>query len=85
MNRNGALSARRIDMNGGNARTLHNVITVLVQQRNTVVTHGASFAGHLIDLAIMELRLTANDISEEELSGLCDRLEIESARRDSED
>jgi hypothetical protein len=48
-----------------------------------VVANGASFAGHLIDLAIMELRLTVNDISQEELSGLCDHLEVGLIRRDS--
>ena len=50
------------------ARSLRNVISVLLQQRNIVVSRGASFAGHLIDLAIMQLRLTLHDISEEELS-----------------
>jgi hypothetical protein len=50
------------------ARCLNNVISVLLQQRNIVVSRGASFAGHLIDLAIMQLRLTVHEISEEELS-----------------
>jgi hypothetical protein len=50
------------------ARSLRNVISVLLQQRNIVVSRGASFAGHLIDLAIMQLRLTVHEISEEELS-----------------
>ena len=50
------------------ARCLRNVISVLLQQRNIVVSRGASFAGHLIDLAIMQLRLTLHEISEEELS-----------------
>jgi hypothetical protein len=50
------------------ARRLRNVISVLLQQRNIVVSRGASFAGHLIDLAIMQLRLTVHEISEEELS-----------------
>jgi hypothetical protein len=81
MNRNGALSARRIEMNGFNARTLRDAIVALTEQRDAVVAQGASFAGHLIDLAIMELRLTVNDITKEELSGLCDRLEVESAKR----
>ena len=83
MNRNGALSARRIEMNGINVRTLRDAIAALMEQRNAVVAQGASFAAHLIDLAIMELRLTVNDISQEELSGLCDRLEVEAIRRDS--
>jgi hypothetical protein len=51
-------------------RRLRNVITVLVEQRNVVVSRGGLFAGHLIDLAIMQLRLTVHDISEEELSEL---------------
>ena len=50
------------------ARSLRNVISVLLQQRNIAVSRGASFAGHLIDLAIMQLRLTVHEISEEELS-----------------
>ena len=50
------------------ARCLRNVISVLLQQRKIVVSRGASFAGHLIDLAIMQLRLTVHEISEEELS-----------------
>jgi hypothetical protein len=82
MNRNGALSARRIEMNGFNARTLRDAIAALTEQRDAVVAQGASFAGHLIDLAIMELRLTVHDITEEELSGLCDRLEAPPGRRD---
>ena len=69
-------------MNGINGRTLRDAIAALTEQRNAVVTHGASFAGHLIDLAIMELRLTVHDITEEELSGLCDRLEAQPVRRD---
>lgn len=44
------------------ARRLRNVIAVLTEQRNIVD------AGHLIELAIMQLRLTLHDISEEELS-----------------
>ena len=50
------------------ARRLRNVIAVLTEQRNIVVSRGAYFAGHLIDLSIMQLRLTLHDISEEELS-----------------
>jgi hypothetical protein len=50
------------------ARRLRNVIAALMEQRSIVVSRGAFFAGHLIDLAIMQLRLTLHDISEEELS-----------------
>jgi hypothetical protein len=50
------------------ARRLRNVISVLIEQRNTVVSGGSCFAGHLIDLAILQLRLTLHEISEEELS-----------------
>jgi hypothetical protein len=50
------------------ARRLRNVIPVLIEQRNIADSTGASLAGHLIDLAIVQLRLTINNISEEELS-----------------
>jgi hypothetical protein len=49
-------------------RRLRNVIPVLIEQRNIADSTGASLAGHLIDLAIVQLRLTINNISEEELS-----------------
>jgi hypothetical protein len=58
------------------ARRLRNVIPVLMEQRNIVVSRGASFAGHLIDLAIMQLRLTLHDISEEELSEFSNVLSV---------
>ena len=58
------------------ARRLRNVITVLMEQRNIVALRGASFAGHLIDLAIMQLRLTLHDISEEELSEFSNVLSV---------
>jgi hypothetical protein len=50
------------------ARRLRNVIPVLTEQRDIVVSRGDSFAGHLIDLAIVQVRLTLHDISEEEFS-----------------
>ena len=50
------------------ARRLRNVIPVLIEQRNIADSTGATLAGHLIDLAIVQLRLTINNISEEELS-----------------
>jgi hypothetical protein len=50
------------------ARRLRNVIPVLTEQRNILVSGGVSFAGHLVDLAIMQLRLTLHDITEDELS-----------------
>jgi hypothetical protein len=75
MKRLSDLPARRIDMNRMSAEALRDVIAVLTEQRRIAIAQGASFAGHLIDLAIMELRLTVNDISEQELSVLCDRLE----------
>jgi hypothetical protein len=67
------------------ARCLRNVISVLLEQRNIVVSRGSSFAGHLIDLAIMQLRLTAHDISEEELSEFCHFLSVGRARREHSD
>jgi hypothetical protein len=54
------------------ARRLDHVIRVLGEQRNIVVSRGAGFAGHLIDLAIMQLRMTLHEISEEELSEFSD-------------
>jgi hypothetical protein len=65
-----------IDMDELSTRRLRNVIPVLTEQRNIVVSRGASFAGHLIDLAIMQLRMTLNDISEEELSEFSNVLSI---------
>jgi hypothetical protein len=61
------------------ARRLRNVIPVLTEQRNVVVSRGASFAGHLIDLAIMQLRLTLHEISEEELSEFSNVLAVVSS------
>jgi hypothetical protein len=58
------------------SRRLHNVIPVLTEQRNILVSRGASFAGHLIDLAIMQLRLTLHEISEEELSEFSNVLSV---------
>jgi hypothetical protein len=58
-------------------RRLRNVIAVLMEQRNIVVSRGASFAGHLIDLAIMQLRLTLHEVSEEELSEFSNVLSVE--------
>ena len=58
------------------ARRLNNVISVLLEQRNIVVSTGASFAVHLIDLAIMQLRLTLHEISEEELSEFSNVLSV---------
>ena len=69
-------------MNGTSAQALRDVIALLTEQRRIVIAQGASFAGHLIDLAIMELRLTINDISEEELSALCSHLEHDAVRSD---
>jgi hypothetical protein len=44
------------------------VIPVLVEQRNLLVAGGVGFAGHLVDLAIMQLQLSLHDISEDEMS-----------------
>jgi hypothetical protein len=64
---------------------LRNVIPVLKEQRNIVVSRGASFAGHLIDLAIMQLRLTLNEISEEELSEFSNVLSVGLVSREHTD
>ncbi len=74
------MKARQMDE--VSARSLRGVIAVLVEQRGIVIAAGASFAAHLIDLAIMQLRLTINDITEEELSGLADFVSVGLASRD---
>lgn len=48
-------------------RRLRNVVPVLTEQRNILGAMGMSFASHLVDLAIMQVRLTLNEISEDEL------------------
>jgi hypothetical protein len=58
------------------ARRLRNVIPVLVEQRNVLVAGGVCFAGHLIDLAIMQLRLSLHDISDDELSEFSNALSV---------
>ncbi|MBN8988332.1 MAG: hypothetical protein J0H42_08800 [Rhizobiales bacterium] len=58
------------------ARRLRNVVPVLVEQRNILVAGGVSFAGHLLDLAIMQLRLTLNEISDDELSEFSNALSV---------
>jgi hypothetical protein len=63
------------------ARCLSNVISVLLEQRKIVVSRGAKFAGYLIDLAIMQLRLTVHEISEEELSEFSKFLSADFAKR----
>src|SRR3981081_4436769 len=60
--------SRGIAMDELSARRLRNVIPVLVEQRNLLVASGVSFAGHLVDLAIMQLRMSLHEISEDELS-----------------
>jgi hypothetical protein len=69
-------------MDDVSAGSLRGVIAALMEQRGIVLASGASFAAHLIDLAIMQLRLTINDISEEELSGLTDFVSVGMASRD---
>jgi hypothetical protein len=61
------------------ARRLRNIIPQLMEQRHIAVSAGASFAGHLIDLAVMQIRLTLHDISEEELLEFCNALSVERA------
>jgi hypothetical protein len=67
---------RDIEMDEVNGRSLRSVIMVLMEQRGIVQASGSSFAAHLIDLAIMQLRLTIHDITEEELSGLTDFISV---------
>ena len=63
-------------MDEASTRNLRNVIAVLVEQRSIVGAAQATFAARLLDIAIMQLRLTVNDISEEELSGFSDFLSV---------
>jgi hypothetical protein len=56
------------------ARRLRNVISVLIEQRNAVDSMGDSFAGHLIDMAILQLRMTLHSISGEEMCEFSDFL-----------
>lgn len=58
------------------ARRLRNVIPVLTEQRSVLADAGLSFAGHLLDLTIMQLRLSLNDISEDELSEFSDQISL---------
>ena len=58
------------------ARRLRNVLPVLVEQRNLLVAGGVSLAGHLVDLAILQLRLSLHDISEDELSEFSNVLSV---------
>jgi hypothetical protein len=67
------------------ARRLRNVIPVLVEQRNLLVASGVCFAGHLVDLAIMQLRLTLHEISEDELSEFSNVLSVGLVGSDSTD
>lgn len=67
------------------ARRLRNVIPALLEQRHVVVSGGVSFAGHLIDLAIMQVRLALHDISEEELSQFSNALSNELLEREQSD
>ena len=68
-----------------NAKRLRSLIPVLVEQRDIVISMGACLAGHLIDLAIMQLRLTVNDISDVELAIFSDLLSVRMATGDHSD
>ena len=58
------------------ARRLRNVIPVLTEQREILVAGGICIAGHLLDHAIMQLRLTLHEISEDELSEFSNALSV---------
>ena len=58
---------------------------MLTEQRNILVSGGLSFAGHLVDLAIMQLRLTLNEITEDELSEFSDVLSVSLVSSDQPD
>ena len=59
------------------SRRLRSVIPVLTEQRNVLDDTGLSFAAHLVDLAITQLRLSLHDISEDELSEFSSRVTLE--------
>ncbi|MBR0696909.1 hypothetical protein [Bradyrhizobium lablabi] len=67
------------------ARRMRNVIPVLTEQRNILVGAGLSFAGHLLDLTIMQLRLSLHDISEDELSEFSNRVSLDLVNGTSSD
>jgi hypothetical protein len=67
------------------ARRMRNVIPVLTEQRNILVSGGLTFAGHLIDLAIMQLRLSLNEISDDELSEFSNVVSLNLASGDRSD
>ncbi|QPF83694.1 hypothetical protein IC762_28965 [Bradyrhizobium genosp. L] len=58
------------------SRRLRNVIVVLTEQRNVLQAGGLTFASHLVDLAIMQVRLSSNEISEHELCELSDAVSV---------
>jgi hypothetical protein len=49
------------------AHRLRAVIPALLEQRRIVLAAGMVFTADLLDLAIMQIRMTLNDISEDEL------------------
>jgi hypothetical protein len=67
------------------ARRLRNCIPALLEQRHVVVSGGASFAGYLIDLAIMQVRLALHDISEEELNQFSNALSNDLLEKEQSD
>ena len=67
------------------ARRLRNVIPVLVEQRDILVAGGVSFAAHLLDLAILQLRLSLHEISSDEFSEFCDVLSAGLVSREPRD
>ena len=72
-------------MDEASVRRLWKVIPVLTEQRNLLVGAGLSFAGHLLDLTIMQLRLNLHDISDQELSEFSNRVSLDLADGKSSD
>jgi hypothetical protein len=58
------------------ARRLRAVIPVLLEQRKTVLSAGMVFTADLIDLAIMQVRMTLHDITEDELIEFSEALDL---------
>ena len=57
-------------------RRMRNVVSVLTEQRNILQAGGLTFAAHLVDLAIMQSRLSLNEISEDELCELSNAVSL---------
>ncbi len=76
---------KSVDMDEFTSRRLRSVVSILIEQRDIVLSKGDSLAARLIDLAIIQLRLTLQEISEEELSEFSDVLSTVVIKQDQAD